>query len=191
MADNSDRTTYCNARLKGNGDLEKRDPDSEHAGDGYCKRHSGGGRCRMHGGTEDIGRPIETGLYSSRREELREKLGAAQGVDDPGNLRREVDVLRALKAEYLERIDGPVDGEDIDNITDIDAEIRRMTDTAHQMMHRDAPSEEEIERLITGFADILQQYIPDESTRADAIDELEAIISDGRRTALPNGRATD
>ena len=189
MSSEETAPTFCNARLKGNGDLEKRDPATEYAGDGYCKRHSGGGRCRMHGGTEDIGRPVETGLYSSRREELREKIGQAKAKDTPGSLWDEVAVLRALLGEFLERM-GEVDAEAIDGATKLQKEIRRTIDTIHQQMNREAPSPEEIERLITAFSDILQRYVPD-SKQGEALDELRSAIRNGGPDRIEGGRATD
>ncbi len=195
----TDTDTYdrCNGRLRSNGESpdEKAEP-GEWAGEGYCQRpagegtsHNGEGRCKLHGGADGIGRPIETGLYSSRREELREKIGQAKAKDTPGSLWDEVAVLRALLGEFLERM-GEVDAEAIDGATKLQKEIRRTIDTIHQQMNREAPSPEEIERLITAFSDILQRYVPD-SKQGEALDELRSAIRNGGPDRIEGGRAND
>jgi len=40
MSQNKSAPTYCNARKRGNGDLEKAEP-GPYAGDGYCKQAAG------------------------------------------------------------------------------------------------------------------------------------------------------
>lgn len=200
MPSNGTPETCCNARVRHDGhdpqNREKIDP-GEWGGPGYCKApaghktgHLGDGRCHLHGGT-DNGRPVEHGLYSQRREELREDLKGtieeAEGIDTPGSMWAEVAVLRALLSEFLDRMDG-VDTDAIKGATKLQKEIRRTVDTLHQMRHRDAPSEEEIQRLVTGFASIIQTYVPDEK-RADAIDELRAVANGGRRNRIEGGGA--
>jgi hypothetical protein len=181
-------TTYCNARTKsGDGtpnDLEVRDPSPDHAGPGYCERKTSGGRCRSHG--RDAGRPPSHGLYSARREELREKLHDALDLDTPGNLWGEVAVLRALLSDYLGRLN-EVDGESIQDVTRLQAELRKTVDTINEMMVRSAPSEEEINTLITQFANILQRYVP-EDDRHDALNELQSAVGDRGSAALESGR---
>ena len=184
MSDSDTEKTYCNARLKGNGDdLEPVGPGA-HAGDGYCKRKTTGGRCRMHG--RDAGRPPSHGLYSARREELREKVHDALDLDTPGNLWGEVAVLRALLSDYLDRLD-EVDGDSIQDVTKLQGELRKTVDTISAIMDRNAPSEEEVERLITSFANILERYVP-EDDRHDALNELQSAVGDRGPTALKSGR---
>jgi hypothetical protein len=178
-------TTYCNARLKGNGDTHPKAEPGLHAGDGYCEHPTGGGRCRMHGGT-DNGRPPTHGLYSARREELREKVHDALNLDRPGDLWAEVGVLRALLSEYLDRLDG-VDGDAIQDVTRLQAELRKTVDTISEIMNRNAPSEEEINTLIAQFANILQRYVPEED-RYDALNELQSAVGDRGPAALESGR---
>ena len=183
MPDSDPEQTYCNARLKGRGDdLEKRDP-GPHAGDGYCSNTTTGGRCRMHG--RDSGRPASHGLYSARREELREKVHAALDLDTPGDLWAEVAVLRALLSDYLDRLD-EVDGQSIQDVTKLQGELRKTVDTISAIMDRNAPTEEEVERLITTFANILQRYVP-EDDRTDALNELESAVGNHRPRALEGG----
>jgi len=185
MAD--DQATYCNARLRQNGhdpaDLPKREPGSEHAGDGYCKRQTTGRRCRMHGGNG--GRPPSHGLFSGRRDDLQERFEQAFGDDRIGSMRAEIAALKALLSDFWERID-EVDGDTIDAATKLQSEIRKSLDTASKIQDRHAPTEEEIEALVTGFAAIIERYVP-ESKQADALDELERFAGNDRPRALESG----
>jgi len=184
MPTDSTEQTYCNARLKGNGDtLEKRDP-GPHAGEGYCNHPTECGRCRMHG--RDSGRPSTHGLYSARREELRERVHDALDLDTPGDLWAEVGVLRALLSDYLGRLD-EVDGDAIQDVTRLQAELRKTVDTISEIMNRNAPSKEEINTLITQFANILEQYVP-EDDQHDALNELQSAVGDRGPAALESGR---
>lgn len=186
MAD--DEVTYCNARLRQNGhdpdELPKREPGLEHAGDGYCQRQTTGRRCRMHGGNG--GRPASHGLYSFRREELRERLSQAEGMESPGDLWTEVAVLRTLLSEYLEDVD-EVDGDVLQDVTKIQKELRRTVDNIHEMLMRTRPTEAEVERLTDTFAQIIRAYVP-ECDRDEALNELERAVRDGAQRALESGR---
>jgi len=180
--------TYCNARLRQNGhdptDRPEVQPGSEHAGDGYCKRQTAGKRCRMHGGNG--GRPPSHGLYSGRRDELQERFEEAFGDDKIGSMRAEIAALKALLSDFWERID-EVDGDTIDAATKLQGEIRKSLDTASKIQDRHAPTSEEIEALVTGFAALIDRYVP-EDQKSDALDELESLARDDRPRALENGR---
>jgi len=185
MPTDSPEQTYCNARLKGNGDtLEKRDP-GPHAGDGYCNHPTTGGRCRMHSG-KGGGAPPTHGLYSGRRDELQDRFEEAFGDDRIGSMRAEIAALKALLSDFWERID-EVDGDTIDAATKLQGEIRKSLDTASKIQDRHAPTQEEIEALVTGFATIIERFVP-ESKRPDALDELERIAGSDRPRALESGR---
>jgi len=186
MAAEESDVQYCNARLRQNGydpnDREKVDP-GPHAGDGYCHNPVDEGRCRMHGGHG--GRPIEHGLYSAKRDELREKLKKASDLDHKGSLEREVDVLRALLADFMDRMDEP-DRDDLDAATKLLKEIRHMVDTIHKQMTRERLTKDEENQLLNSFAQIIRNYVP-ESDRDEALNELDAAVTSGRRRALEGG----
>jgi len=185
----SDPDTYCNGRQNG-ADVPKVDP-GPHAGDGYCERpagwgteHKGEGRCKLHGGRS--GRPPSHGLYSGRRDDLQERFEQAFGDDKIGSMRAEIAALKALLSDFWERID-EVDADTIESATKLQGEIRKSLDTASKIQDRHAPTEEEIEALVTGFAALIDRYVP-ESKRSDALDELERIAGNGRTRALEGGR---
>ena len=185
----SDPDTYCNGRQNG-ADVPKVDP-GPHAGDGYCKRpagwgteHQGEGRCKLHGGRS--GRPPSHGLYSGRRDELQERFEQAFGDDRIGSMRAEIAALKALLSDFWERID-EVDGDTLENVTKLQAEIRKSLDTASKIEKRHAVTDEEIEALVTGMANLIESYVP-ESDRSDALDELERIAGADEPRALESGR---
>lgn len=184
MADSSNgQATYCNARLKGCGDLEKVEP-GPHEGDGYCPNRTDGGRCRMHG--RDAGRPVVTGLHSFKREELQEKYEKALQDEPWGDLRAEIAALRTLLSDYISDVE-TVDRDTIDGVTKLISELRRTSDTLQEMLHREAPTEQEIQRLTTAFSNILENYVP-EDDRPDAIQELQSIVGDRGSDRLKSGR---
>jgi len=191
----TDTDTYdrCNGRLRSNGESpdEKAEP-GEWAGEGYCQRpagegtsHNGEGRCKLHGGADGIGRPVETGLHSFKREELQETYERALQDEPWGDLRAEIATLRTLYSDFLSRVE-QVDQETIDGATKLISELRRTSNTLQEMLHREAPTEEEIQRLITGFANLIESYVP-ESDRSDAIKELQSIVGDRGSNRLTSG----
>jgi len=184
MASDNGNVTYCNARTRdAPDDAEKCEP-GPHAGDDYCNHPTDGGRCRMHG--RDAGRPVETGLHSFRREELQQKYEQALKDEPWGDLRAEIAVLKTLLSDFLSDVEA-VDSDTINDATALISELRRTSDTLQTMLHREAPTEEEIQRLITGFANLIETHVSEEH-RADAIEDLRAIIGDRGRNSLPSGR---
>ncbi|MCS4172069.1 hypothetical protein GGQ05_003561 [Salinibacter ruber] len=188
----TDTDTYdrCNGRLRSNGESpdEKAEP-GEWAGEGYCQRpagegtsHNGEGRCKLHGGADGIGRPVETGLHSELRDDLREYVEQAATMDAPGDLRGELAVLRGLLYDYLNGNDG-LERDDVDAAHKLLKEIRRTSDTIHKQLQRERLTKQEEEKLFATFAKIIRQYVP-ESDRDDALDQLEATASGGGRRAL-------
>jgi hypothetical protein len=191
MPPNGHPETCCNARTSSAPDDAPKADVGEWAGEGYCRRaagegtdHNGEGRCRYHGGAHN-GRPATHGLYSFKRERLREKLSAADGMESPGDLWTEVAVLRTLLSDYLEDVD-EVDGDVLQDVSKIQKELRRTVDNIHEMMVRTRPTQEEVQRLINSFATILRNYVPEED-RTDALDELDRAVGDGRPAAIPSG----
>jgi len=185
--------TYCNARLRQNGhdpgELPKREPSDEWAGEGYCQRQTETPRCRMHGGANtDEGRPPSHGLYSGRADDLQEKFEAAFGDDRIGSMRAEIAVLKALLSDFWERID-EVDADTIDAAVKLQGEVRKSLNTASKIEKRHAVGEEEIAALVTGMANLIDTYV-DESERADAIAELQKIAGNASgRDRLESVRA--
>ncbi|WP_251965919.1 hypothetical protein [Salinibacter ruber] len=165
-------TIYCNARKKGNGDtLEKRDPAPEQAGQGYCSRMTAGGRCRMHG--RSGGAPVKHGLHSALRDDLREYVEHAASMDAPGDLKGELAVLRGLLYDFLDGRED-LDSGDIKAAHKLLSELRKTSDTIHQQMMREAPSQKEVRRFTGQVGQILREYVPEEK-RADALRELDRL----------------
>ncbi|WP_158680068.1 hypothetical protein [Deinococcus sp. NW-56] len=88
---------YCGSGLRGKPGRHCRQP----AGAGTD--HLGEGRCKLHGGLT----PIRHGRYSSltTRPRLRELLDRLEGDPDPLNLLPELQLLRALVLDFIERYD--------------------------------------------------------------------------------------
>lgn len=181
----------CNGRLRSNGSSpdEKAEP-GEWAGEGYCQRvagegtdHKGEGRCKLHAG--NAGRPPTHGLFSGRRDALQEKFEEAFGDDRIGSMRAQIAALKALQSEFWERID-TVDGEVLDAYVKLQGELRKTINTASQIQDRHAPSEQEVERLVTGFAALIDRYV-DDSEQTDALRELRSLAGSDRPRSLESG----
>lgn len=192
MPPNGHPEICCNARTRSAPDDAPKEDVGEWAGEGYCRRaagegtdHNGEGRCRYHGGAHN-GRPKSHGLYSFRREELREKFSEAEGMESPGDLWTEVSVLRTLLSEYLEGVD-QVDGDVLRDVSKIQKALRRTVDNIHEMLMRTRPTEEEVEQLTTRFATILRNYVP-EDDRDEALAKLRSAVGDDRQHRLESGR---
>jgi hypothetical protein len=185
----TDADLYCNGKTDAPSDAPTIDPGEE-SPDGYCGRpagwgteHKGQGRCKLHGGR--AGRPPKHGLYSGRRDELQERFEQAYGDDRIGTLRAEIAALKALLSDFWERIE-EVDADTIESATKLQGEIRKSLDTASKIQNREAPTEEEVQRLLSGVSNIIETYVP-EPDRPDAINELRSLIRDGRRDRQENG----
>jgi len=174
MSQNKSAPTYCNARKRGHGDLEKVEP-GPHEGDGYCKQQTQGGRCRMHG--RDAGPPVKHGLYSDLRDDLQEYVDDALALDAPGDLQGELAVLRALVKRWLDNA-GDLDRNAIEAAHKLLKEVRRTSDTIHQQMMRERLSKEEERQLVDTFAEIITEYVQP-SVRDEALDALQRAL-DGR-----------
>jgi len=184
MPTDSTEQTYCNARLKGNGDtLSKADP-GPHVGDGYCEQPTTGGRCRMHGG-KGGGRPPSHGLYSFGRKELEERFREAYRGQDWADMRAEIAAVRALLSDYLEDLSA-VDSDTIADTTKLLGELRRLTSDLQEMLHRERLTREEEQRLFDTFTTIIRNHVP-EGEQDAALGKLEAAGTSGGDGALPSG----
>jgi hypothetical protein len=190
MPPNGHPETCCNARTSDAPEDAPKADVGEWAGEGYCRRaagegtdHNGEGRCRYHGGAHN-GRPVETGLHSNLRAELREFVTEAASMDSPGDLTGELAVLRGLLYRWLEGKDDPDKG-DIEAAHKLLKEIRRTSDTIHKQMTRERLTKEEENELLNSVASIIRTYVP-EADRDDALDELAAVAGGGR-PALEGG----
>lgn len=177
----------CNGRKRGDEwdpDEREKVPVGQWQGPGYCKKaagygtdHVGEGRCQDHGGLG--GKPARHGLYAgSLRKDLRRSLDSAEGKDQPGDMWKEVAVLRALLDRYLKRLD-EVDGQALDDVSKLQGEIRKTINTIHEMMMRTRPTEQEVDRLVTGFADILRTYLGEQDRKA-ALEDLRSLTGTER-----------
>jgi len=186
-------TTYCNARLRQDYDPDDRpkvESSEEWAGEGYCKRQTTAPRCRMHGGgNTDQGRPPSHGLRSALREDLRDFVEEAAGMDAPGDLKGELAVLRGLLFRWLENT-GDLDKDTIEAAHKLLSEIRRTSDTIHKQMTRERLTKDEEEKLLNACATIIRSYVP-EGDRDEALDELERAVQGGGVPALEGGQRAD
>lgn len=75
---------------------------------GWGTQHPGSGRCKLHGG--NAGRPPQSGRYCRiRRPRLRELLESFEGDADPLDLLPDVQLMRALIVDFVERYDETTD----------------------------------------------------------------------------------
>lgn len=170
-------TFFCNARVNGTG-VPKVDP-GPHAGEGYCRKvagygtdHVGEGRCKLHGG--NAGRPPETGLYSERRSELRQKLLDGGEEDEAEVMRTELAVLRTLLSEHLADDKRPL-RKKVKGTAKIMREIRQHRESLHEIRMDRAPSTQDVQRLIGGIGRIIEEHVPEEH-QADVLSDLRDLI---------------
>ena len=136
--------------------------------------------CRMHGGGG--GRPPKHGLYSTKREQLREKMEEAGQLEGPGELWREIKVLRALLSDFLEELD-EVDAETIGGATKLVSEIRKTINAISKVKTRTALTAGELQFVQARLADIFRRHVPREE-QDTALSELKQITqSDERQQA--------
>ena len=138
---------------------------------GWGTEHTGEGRCKLHGGAG--GRPVEHGRYSTKKQNLQEKLEQYRTEDSPGELWEELALLRALLQDHLDSAD--LDGSVIVTLVQ---EIRRTLDTINKIMSRTALTTAEVQYLQAAVADVIKRYVPNDS-RDDALNALRSAV--GRR----------
>lgn len=134
--------------------------------------------CRMHGAGG--GAPTKTGLYSSKREQLQEKMKEADRLESPGELWGEISVLRALLSDFLEEVE-EVDAETVDGATKLISEIRKTLNAISKIKTRNALTANELRFVQARIAEMFKDYLPREK-RGEAITELKRLTeADERR----------
>lgn len=158
----------CNARKKGNGDLEKLE-SGPHGGEGYCGQpagwgtdHTGVGRCKYHNG-----RPPTHGRYARYLStSLGDEIARLKEDPDPLNLDEELATARALLARALDR-----DGEDaieVDQLMHLVAEVSKIVKRVEDARAASAISLPELTRLMREMGRIVAYHVGDQAT----IDEI-------------------
>jgi hypothetical protein len=118
------------------------------------------GRCRMHGG-KSTGRPITHGRYSlNHRAKLAEK---AQIFEDAnfGDLQAELNLLRALLQEYIDRFyDGvPLKVSDITVMQSMVEGIGRMEERRVKIKNDTAFGASEMQYLVATLKDFINEFV--------------------------------
>lgn len=161
---NSKREKYCSARAGQNTD------------------HLGSGRCAWHGGLT----PIKSGIYSSvERDSLKEHLAKVRAMDDEIRLDMgpEIQMIRALAADYLQRFDETVDAlhawnadealeahidgrkprpQRIPNIHEVAKLLKtaaELVDKTHNQLHRDSIPKRDFFRLQEAMGDVVKEVL--------------------------------
>lgn len=72
---------------------------------GWGTQHVGEGKCKLHGGATPVKHGLNSRYAAVRRPRIRELIESFQTDSDPENLLPEVQLLRALILDYIERYD--------------------------------------------------------------------------------------
>ena len=162
-----------------------------------CKgRPMPNGRCRMHGGCSLAGvdSPRFThGRYSRYGKVLAERF--REHVDDSDNdpldILPELEVQRALFADYLRRFNGEsitLSAGDISVLMQWSADITRTVERVVKMKNETALTKAEVTFLAARIADIVSEFIPDADRQQAFIHKLFSGFSAADSTALESGK---
>lgn len=139
---------------------------------------SGSNVCRAHGAKG--GRPIETGRYSKiLRGQVAEKIDMV-ATGDPTDLLPELQVQRALFAEYINRFDEytRLTAEDIHRMMNWSESIGRMVERIVKQQNETALTAAEIRYLQARIVDTVRHFIDDTSTQQAFIRALFGVTGD-------------
>lgn len=148
-----------------------------------CKRSAvvGSSKCSMHGGTQPKGADspnLRHGRYSPfLKASLQAKLADAQG-GNPLDLLPELEVQRALLAEYLERFQrgGSLTGFDINFMMGWATEIGRMVERIVKMKNDTALTEAEVRFLAARVVELIGKYVVDPDKQRAFVAEFLASV---------------
>lgn len=140
---------------------------------GWGTDHVGSGRCKLHGG-KSTGRPITHGRYSlNHRAKLAEK---AQVFEDAnfGDLQAELNLLRALLQEYIDRFpDGiTLKAADISAMMGMVESIGRMEERRIKIKNDTAFGASEMQYLVATLKDFINEFVQP-SRQPDALSWLK------------------
>ena len=140
------------------------------------------GRCRMHGGK--AGRPITHGRYSVKhRASLQAKMNEFLDDPQPGNLKHELALQRALLQDFLDRLGDPnlisikvrVHAFDM-----IDA-ISRLVERISRILNQTALTQIEVQLMLSTFQDLLLEFIDDPDRRLEFMDKFRSRFTGDHR----------
>lgn len=172
----------------------KRDGSSCAQVAGWGTDHVGEGRCKLHGGASLKGADhpnFKHGRYGKViPQKIRERLDiSADG--DPLDILPELELQRALLAEYVSRFDGVnPSAVDISFLMEWLSDIGRMVERITKMRNETALTKAEIAFIAARIPDVLARYIPDPDDQQRALRELFGVtggVPTGER--VPTGIA--
>jgi hypothetical protein len=97
-----DTSKKCGAKTRNGGRCEK--------SAGWGTLHVGQGKCKLHGGATPVKHGLRSRYDHINRPRIKALLQAFEADDDPRNLQPEVNLLRALILDYVERYDEHTEG---------------------------------------------------------------------------------
>lgn len=185
---------YCNARKSGNGDLQKREPAEEHAGDGYCGRtagagteHTGRGRCKHHGGLSGDDDRVTHGFYSENMGEvLREKIETVREADIE-SIEEEIYLMRALLANVVEGMSDDQLADAAPELIDQADKVTRNIERLHKIRYgeKNTITVQEVDVFVSVVMDAVQENFE----RCENAEEMLDVIGD--RIAQTTGEALE
>lgn len=140
---------------------------------GWGTDHVGNGRCKLHGG-KSTGRPITHGRYSlNHRAALAEKAATFEDANF-GDLQAELNLLRALLQEYIDRFpDGiKLSTADMGTMIGIVESIGRMEERRIKIKNDTAFGASEMQYLVATLESMINEFVPADK-RTDAVSWLK------------------
>lgn len=157
-------------------------------GEYYCLSTSllPNGRCYHHGGETPAGAEsphFKHGRYADyTSEKVKSKLARADDGDDPMDLLPELDLQRALFAEYLSRFqDGTtmLTAGDLNMLMQFVTDIGRMVERITKMRNETALTHAEVKYLAARISDVVRKHIYDPAQQQAFIYDLFAELPAG------------
>lgn len=164
-------TTVCGGKTRGGGQCQR--PA------GWGTQHVGEGRCKLHGGASLRGEQsptFKTGRYSKYlNASLTAKLDMVED-DNPLDLLPELQVQRALFAEYIERFGAGyrLSAQDVSYLMDWSSEIGRTVERIVKLRNDTALTAAEVALIAARIPDVVAKFIPDANQQRAFIDALFA-----------------
>lgn len=143
---------------------------------GWGTDHAGKGRCKLHGG--NAGAPIKHGRYSKV---LPQKIQARLQLledSDPLDLIEEVNIQRALFADYIARFDdAKLTASDIQFMFNWLNDISRMVERIVKIRNESALTAAEVAYLAARIPEVVTRYVDDTEKQRAFVRELLSITS--------------
>ncbi len=145
------------------------------------------GRCRMHGGLQPKGEASPNfvhGRYSKyMRQSLQEKMVTVED-DNPLDLLPELNVQRALLAEYIGRFQAGValGMGDIDALVSWSSDIGKMVERIVKMRNETALTAAEVALIAARIPEVVMKYLDDPDKQQRFISDLFAVVGQSAPT---------